>query len=83
MKAFFFSSTFASVILLMGLSLLNSCTGNDAKQDMAEYCDCIQKHKNDPEGRESCYELMENIIQKYEYDHEAMTQIVDEASKCY
>ncbi len=79
MKAFFFCST----LLLTGLSLFYSCSSNDAKQDMEEYCDCIRKYKHDPEGRESCYELMENIIQKYEYDPEGMTEIVDEASKCY
>lgn len=70
------------LILFTGL-LISSCSTTTVKEDMDEYCDCIQKYKHDPEGRESCYELMENIIQKYEYDHEAMTQIVDEASKCY
>jgi len=83
MKAFFFSSTIIMVLSLIGITQLSSCSSSTAKQDMEEYCKCIQKHKYDPEGRETCYELMEEIIEKYEYDHEAMTEIVDESSKCY
>ena len=65
------------------LFVFSGCNQNTVQEDMKAYCECIRENKNNIEGRELCYQLMEEIIKRYEFNPQAMKELVDEAEKCY
>jgi hypothetical protein len=62
--------------------VLFSCKNKEVTQDVQRYCACLTEHKSNPEGRESCLEMMDEIKAKYAGDNRALLQILDETEGC-
>lgn len=71
------------IVLMFLLVVLLGCQDSSVQEDMERYCDCLQKNKNNQEGREDCLILMEEIVQKYEYDPEALQEILEASEHCH
>jgi hypothetical protein len=63
--------------------LLVSCSTPSVHEEMAGYCECLQNNKQNQDGREECLLLMEEILQKYEYDSEALQEILKASEDCH
>ena len=78
---------FYSMTIIVGLAILSvmvlGCQPNSVKEDMDRYCDCLQHNKHNQEGREDCLLLMEEIVQKYEHDSEALQEILKASADCH
>lgn len=68
--------------LLISIGLA-ACNQSSVKEDMDRYCECLQKNKTNQDGREECLLLMEEILQKYEYDAEALQEILKASEDCH
>jgi hypothetical protein len=68
--------------LLLSIGL-TACNESSVHEDMDRYCDCLQKNKTNQDGREECLLLMEEILQKYEYDPEALQEILKASEDCH
>jgi hypothetical protein len=72
-----------SYFLLLFVSLsLAGCKNKDVTHDVQRYCSCLTEHKTNPEGRESCLEMMDEIKAKYAGDNRALLQILEETDGC-
>jgi hypothetical protein len=60
-----------------------SCNTNNVQEDMERYCKCLEDNKTNQEGREDCLILMEEILQKYEYNPEALQEILKASENCH
>jgi hypothetical protein len=73
----------AKTLFISLLLSLIGCQQTNVQEDMERYCDCLQKNKNNLEGREDCLILMEEIVKKYEYDSEALQEILEVSGNCH
>jgi hypothetical protein len=71
-----------TLFIAVSLSLIG-CQQSNVQEDMERYCDCLQKNKNNSEGREDCLILMEEIVKKYEYDPAALQEILEVSGNCH
>jgi hypothetical protein len=60
----------------------NACKENNVEQDMDAYCECINLNSEVSEVKKPCDSLMQDIIQKYEYEPEALPIIIEKTQKC-
>lgn len=67
--------------MFLGFSVF-SCKNKAVAEDVKGYCACLTEHKSNPEGRESCLEMMDEIKAKYAGDNRALLQILDETENC-
>jgi hypothetical protein len=68
-------------LMFIGFSVV-SCKNKAVAEDVKRYCACLTENKSNPEGRESCIEMMEEIKAKYAGDNRALLQILDETEGC-
>jgi hypothetical protein len=59
-----------------------SCKNKEVTQDVQRYCACLTDNKTNPDGRETCFEMMDEIKAKYAGDNRALLQILDETENC-
>lgn len=52
------------------------------EQEVHDYCSCIDQHKEYPEERYKCIEMMQNLKEKYSDQPRKLNAIVDETSNC-
>jgi hypothetical protein len=72
-----------SIALFILLMVVLGCQHTSVQEDMDRYCDCLQHNKDNQEGREECLLLMEDIVQKYEYDSEALQEVLKASADCH
>jgi len=70
---------FFSLVLL---PTLISCKNRNVSEDVRRYCDCLADYQANPEGRETCFEMMDEIKNKYKGDNRALMQILEETDGC-
>lgn len=61
---------------------LSSCKNKEVTKDVQRYCACLTDNKTNPDGRDTCFEMMEEIKAKYAGDNRALLQILDETEGC-
>jgi DNA repair ATPase RecN len=62
--------------------ILSSCKNKQVSADIANYCECLEQQNKSLDGREVCFEMMDDIKKKYESDSRALIQILEETERC-
>jgi hypothetical protein len=75
-------SRFALLAFLLLAFSLVSCKNKAVAKDVQRYCACLSENKSNPDGRESCLEMMDEIKAKYAGDNRALLQILEETDGC-
>lgn len=60
----------------------SSCKNKNVTEDVQRYCDCLDQHQHNPDGRETCLDLMDEMKTKYAGDNRALMQILEETDGC-
>jgi len=69
-------------LLLLSPVYLFACKNKNVSEDVRLYCDCLAEFQHNPEGRETCLELMNEIKSKYAGDNRALMQVLEETDGC-
>jgi hypothetical protein len=70
------------LIAVVILLFFASCSNKELKDEVQEYCSCLQKNIGDDLGRIECIDLMDSIQKKYKNKPRLLEKIREETMLC-